>query len=88
MKTVFTISIPGSHDELDALLAKPREGHLASSSYVSRDGQACVQFRLGGAGEALALAAQLCSPGPWQVHTGYGIHRRLVGVSPEAPVAG
>jgi hypothetical protein len=84
VKPLYTISVPGGHPQADGLITKARAlGLRLDGSYISDLwGEACVQFRLASDEEAAAVAIALAGPSTWRVHTGYGIHQRLVAVSP------
>lgn len=75
MKLLYTVATPGTHATLDEMVEGAPPG-LAGSHLVH--GQACVLFRLDSDSDAVALALSVVGPDNWVIHTGYGIHRRLV----------
>lgn len=80
MKRLYNLAIPGTELHADMLICKVREAGLSlqGSHINAATGEACVQLLLESDEQALETAQQLLPGYPWRVHTGYGIHRRIV----------
>jgi hypothetical protein len=81
MKRLYTVMTPGRHPEADHLVFRVPQGELQGSG-VTPDGQAFVQLSCSSDAEAIESTKMIVGMSSWAIRTGYGIHRRIVAISP------
>lgn len=80
MRRLYKISVPGGHNQCDALIEKCKRlglGPVGGSGVLGDE--AFIQLWKDNDGDAMRAAHALTGkPTGWTLQTGYGIHRRTI----------